>query len=68
MATDGSQLYVGGDFTKVNGVGQQGIARFTSTTDYPTPKPAAPIVTQHADRCRSTSRRSRRSTSMTRTW
>jgi hypothetical protein len=45
MATDGRQLYVGGDFTLVDGVKQQGIARFTSTTDYPTPKPAAPQVT-----------------------
>jgi large repetitive protein len=44
MATDGSQLYVGGDFTQVNHVGQQGIVRFTSTTDFPTPKPAAPVA------------------------
>jgi fibronectin type 3 domain-containing protein len=44
MATDGSQLYVGGDFTLVNHVGQQGIARFTTTNDYPTPKPAAPVA------------------------
>jgi large repetitive protein len=44
MATDGQQLYVGGDFTKVNGVGQQGVARFTATTDYPTPTPRAPQV------------------------
>jgi large repetitive protein len=42
MATDGQQLYVGGDFTKVNEIGQQGIARFTMTTDYPTPTPRAP--------------------------
>jgi hypothetical protein len=46
MATDGSQLYVGGDFTAVNGVPQQGIARFTATTDFPTPAPARPIVTR----------------------
>ena len=41
MATDGTQLYVGGDFTTMNHVGQQGIARFTPTNDYPTPRPAA---------------------------
>jgi hypothetical protein len=45
MATDGSQLYVGGDFTRINGVLQEGITRFTSTTDYPTPTPDAPRVT-----------------------
>jgi hypothetical protein len=45
MATDGKQLYVGGDFSKVNGLEQQGVARFTTTTDYPTPQPAAPKVT-----------------------
>lgn len=45
MATDGSQLYVGGDFTVINGIHQQGITRFTETTDYATPKPAAPTVT-----------------------
>jgi large repetitive protein len=44
MATDGTQLYVGGDFTKMNNVGQQGIARFTPTSDYTTPKPAAPVA------------------------
>ncbi|HTR71132.1 MAG TPA: hypothetical protein VMH41_13015 [Mycobacteriales bacterium] len=44
MATDGHQLYVGGDFTTVDQVGQQAIARFTTTTNYPTPTPAAPIV------------------------
>ena len=44
MATDGTQLYVGGDFTEMNHVGQQGIARFTPTSDFPTPKPAAPVA------------------------
>ncbi|HTW19116.1 MAG TPA: LamG-like jellyroll fold domain-containing protein [Mycobacteriales bacterium] len=44
MATDGTQLYVGGDFTTMNYVGQQGIARFTTTNDYPTPKPAQPVA------------------------
>ncbi|WP_406056995.1 fibronectin type III domain-containing protein [Kribbella sp. NBC_00889] len=29
-ATGGSDLWVGGDFTKVNGVGQQGLTRFTN--------------------------------------
>jgi fibronectin type 3 domain-containing protein len=44
MATDGSQLYMGGDFTTVNHIGQQSIARFTTNNDYPTPKPATPIA------------------------
>ena len=38
MATDGSQIIVGGDFTKVNGTAQQGITRFTSTGNQATPK------------------------------
>ena len=45
MATDGQQLYVGGDFTTVNRTGQQGIARFRTTPDYPTPMSDAPVVT-----------------------
>ncbi|HTW19117.1 MAG TPA: hypothetical protein VME70_02770 [Mycobacteriales bacterium] len=45
MATDGSQLYVGGDFTTVNGKAQQGIARFTDTNDSATPRPLPPSVT-----------------------
>lgn len=45
MTTDGSQLFVGGDFTLINGLGQQGIARFTPTSDYPTPRPTAPTAT-----------------------
>ena len=44
MATDGSQLYVGGDFTTMNHVGQQGIARFTPAGDYPTPTPVTPVA------------------------
>jgi hypothetical protein len=44
MATDGHQLYVGGDFTTVNKVGQQAIARFTTSNNYPTPTPNAPSV------------------------
>jgi fibronectin type 3 domain-containing protein len=43
MATDGTQLYVGGDFTQVNHKGQQGIARFTPTSDYATPQPGQPV-------------------------
>jgi hypothetical protein len=31
MATDGTQLFVGGDFTTVNNLGQQGFARFDAT-------------------------------------
>ncbi len=44
MATDGKQLFVGGDFTKVNGAAQQGLARFRTTPDYPTPRPGKPVV------------------------
>ncbi len=44
MATDGTQLYVGGDFTTMNHTGQQGIARFTSTSDFTTPQPAQPVA------------------------
>jgi hypothetical protein len=44
MATDGTQLFVGGDFTVINGLGQQGFARFSPTSDYATPKPAAPVA------------------------
>jgi hypothetical protein len=40
MATDGSQLFVGGDFTTVNGRRQQGFARFGPGPD--TVRPAAP--------------------------
>jgi concanavalin A-like lectin/glucanase superfamily protein len=47
MATDGSQLFVGGDFTTVNGKPQQGVAIFPATTSpVPPVKPAAaPTVT-----------------------
>ncbi len=38
MATDGSQLFVAGDFTRVNNVPQQGIARFVSAGNRATPK------------------------------
>jgi hypothetical protein len=46
MATDGSQLFVGGDFTTVNGVGQQGIARFAPGGDT---KPKTPTVAPAVD-------------------
>jgi hypothetical protein len=38
MATDGSQIIVGGDFTSVNGTSQQGLTRFTATGNQATPK------------------------------
>ncbi|MFC0624469.1 LamG domain-containing protein [Kribbella deserti] len=45
MATDGGNLWVGGDFNLVNGGGQQGITRFISTGPGAAPaKPAAPKV------------------------
>ena len=46
MATDGSELFLGGDFTTVNSKGQEGFARFEPTPDTTTPgRPGAPIVT-----------------------
>jgi Concanavalin A-like lectin/glucanases superfamily len=47
MATDGSQLFLGGDFTTVNNKAQQGIAIFPSGKDAtaPTNPTAAPTVT-----------------------
>ncbi len=39
MATDGTTLFLGGQFTKVNGAPQRGLARFTPTS--PTAKPLA---------------------------
>jgi hypothetical protein len=45
MATDGTQLFVGGSFTTVNGVGQQGFTRFTPGPDTTKPTfPAAPAA------------------------
>ncbi len=45
MATDGSQLFLGGDFYSVNGTPQQGFARFAAGPDpqYPT-RPVAPTA------------------------
>ncbi len=42
LATDGNQLYVGGEFTTVNGSGQQGFARFPATSTAAPARPAAP--------------------------
>ncbi|MDQ1741899.1 MAG: hypothetical protein QOE23_238 [Pseudonocardiales bacterium] len=50
MATDGSRLFVGGEFTTVNGLPQQGLARFDPATgDLASPsKPAAPTAVARA--------------------
>jgi hypothetical protein len=50
MATDGSQLFVGGEFTTVNGLPQQGLARFNPATgDLASPSPpAAPTAVARA--------------------
>jgi hypothetical protein len=46
MTTDGTQLFVGGDFTTVNGQPQQGFTRFAPGPDTTTPtRPIAPVVT-----------------------
>ncbi len=51
MATDGTQLFVGGEFTTVNGQGQQGFTRFSPATgDLTAPgTPAAPTAVARAD-------------------
>jgi len=50
MATDGSQLFVGGEFTAVNGKAQQGFARFASTSPSTAPaRPAAPRAVVRPD-------------------
>ncbi|HEX8767196.1 MAG TPA: hypothetical protein VF714_02435, partial [Jatrophihabitans sp.] len=50
MATDGSRLFVGGEFTTVNGLPQQGLARFDPATgDLASPsRPAPPAVVARA--------------------
>lgn len=46
LATDGSQLFMGGDFDEVDGVGQEGVARFSPSGQNSVPSaPAAPIAT-----------------------
>jgi hypothetical protein len=45
MATDGSQLFLGGDFTFVNAKAQRGFTRFSAGPDTTAPKkPVAPTV------------------------
>jgi hypothetical protein len=49
MATDGRHLFLGGDFTTVNGRGQQGFARFAAGPDPAAPSRAGtPTVTTPA--------------------
>ncbi len=49
MATDGTQIFVGGDQSQVNGVNQQGLARFGPSGGNSRPEtPAAPIATATA--------------------
>ncbi|MGO8884458.1 MAG: hypothetical protein ACLQI7_12270, partial [Streptosporangiaceae bacterium] len=49
MATDGSQLFVGGDFSEVNGQPQQGFVRFPAGPDTASPgRPAAPTAISHS--------------------
>src|SRR6266487_4079059 len=46
MATDGTQLFLGGDFSTVNGKTQQGFARFAPAPDTAGPsRPGQPVVT-----------------------
>lgn len=45
IANDGSRLFVGGDFTRVNGAAQQGLTRFASTGTRATPRtPGANVM------------------------
>jgi hypothetical protein len=49
MASSGTDLWVGGDFSTVNGTGQQGITRFTNATGGAKPAtPAAPTASSTA--------------------
>ena len=45
MATDGTSLFLGGDFDEVNAVAQQGFAIFRPTPDTAPGRPTAPTVT-----------------------
>jgi hypothetical protein len=47
LASDGTRLFVGGDFTTVNGAGQQGVTRFEPGNSAPL-NPTAPSVTATA--------------------
>ncbi|HEY7280681.1 MAG TPA: LamG domain-containing protein, partial [Actinomycetota bacterium] len=47
MTTDGTQLFVGGDFLNVHHVAQQGLTRFAPGADSQPAKPAAPIVSSN---------------------
>jgi hypothetical protein len=48
MTTDGTQLFVGGDFTNVHHKGQQGLTRFGPGADSRPAKPAPPVVSSCA--------------------
>lgn len=45
MATDGQQLWVGGDFTQVNGATQQGVTRFQADPETAPARPPTPSAT-----------------------
>lgn len=49
LATDGTDLYAGGDFTQVNGLPQQGFARFTTTSDAAPSAPTPPTAELQSD-------------------
>ena len=48
LATDGSQMFVGGDFSRVNNAAQQGLARFAPGNGSAPDNPAAPTVQANA--------------------
>jgi hypothetical protein len=49
MTTDGTQLFVGGDFINVHHKGQQGLTRFGPGADSQPAKPAPPVVSSCAN-------------------